>query len=316
MIVITALLAAGFALAIAGPRVLARIDFSAAPRIGMAAWLGAIAAVMGSAVLVLIALAWQGDPPGERAAKAVARSLAALEPLVITWTAGLIMPVVLIGMIVPTGQLARIAIGHRGRETALRRRHSELIEILGRADPAGARLVRLDHPIPLAYSVAGRGGYVVVTDGLARCLTDAQWRAVLAHENAHLRGFHHHILGACQILARAFGWVPLFTAAPAAMATLLELAADRTAANSTDPQSLYTALRTVAAHTAGAPAGRLGLIDADLATRLECLAAAPESRSAARCTAAAMLVATLSLAPLAAVVAVGSITGLVGLIAA
>ncbi|MGX1806803.1 M56 family metallopeptidase [Nocardia sp. NPDC055321] len=315
MIVITALLAAGIALAAGGPAVLSRVDFRAAPGVGIAAWIGAVGAVMCCGAMILIALAWPGDPPGEAFAGSVAQSLAAVEPLVVTWTAGLITPLVVIGVFVPTGQLARIALGHRGRAVAQRRRHEELIEILGRADPSGANLVRLEHPVPLAYSVAGRGGYVVVTDGLAHCLTDAQWHAVLAHERAHLRGRHHHILGACHVLARSFSWVPLFAALPAAVAALLELAADRSAAASTDPRALYTALHTVAAHASATPAARLGLIDAELSTRLECLAAAPESRSASRRTATTLLLATTLLVPAASVLAVGLSAGLVLLLA-
>lgn len=314
MIVITALLAAGIALGVVAPAVLSRIDFGSAPCVGMVAWLGAVIAVIGCGVMVLVVLAWPGDPPGEDFAGGVVQSLAAIEPVVVTWTAGLITPVVAFGMIVPAGQLAWIAMGHRGRGAARRRRHNELVEILGRADPAGGRLVHLEHPVPLAYSVAGRRGYVVVTDGLARCLTDAQWHAVLAHENAHLRGFHHHILGVCQVLARAFSWIPLFAAAPAAVTTLVEFAADRTAANSTDPQALYAALHAVAAHSATTPTTQLGLIDEALALRLECLSAAPESRSASRRTATAMAFATMLLAPIAAVAAIGLSAGLVCLI--
>ncbi|MFG1771026.1 M56 family metallopeptidase [Nocardia salmonicida] len=305
MILITALLAAGIALAVLVPAALARIDFTAAPAVGMAAWLGAVAATIGCGVLALVALAWPGDPPGNLSAGRLVASLAAVEPTVVTMTAGLIMPVAVIGMIVPTGQLARTVVGHRGRTAALRRRHRELVQIVGRVDAAGGKVVRLEHSVPLAYSVAGRGGFVVVTDGLERCLTDTQWRAVLAHEHAHLRGFHHHIVGACQVLAQAFSWIPLFAAAPAAMTTLVEFAADRAAATSTDPRALSAALHTVAAHGATAPTSPLRLVDESLAMRLKCLGAAPESRSAARRTATAMLFVTMLLAPVASVVVVG-----------
>ncbi|MBL1073859.1 M56 family metallopeptidase [Nocardia sp. 2] len=304
MILITALLAAGAALALIGPAVLRRADFGAAPAMGMAAWLGAIAATIGCAALALIALAWPGDPPGNLRAGAVVRSLAEVEPIVVTATASLLIPLAVVGAVVPIGQLTRIAIGHHGRGAASRRRHEELVGILGRADP-GTGVVRLDHPIPLAYSVAGRRGYVVVTDGLTHCLTDAQWHAVLAHERAHLRGFHHHILGGCQVLAGAFPWIPLFAKAPAAVATLVELAADRAAAAATDPQALHAALRTVATYGVSAPMSPLALIDESLAARLECLSAAPESSSASRRSATAALLATMLLAPVASVVVVG-----------
>lgn len=304
MILITALMAAGAALALIAPAVLSRIDFSSAPGVGIAAWLGGMAATMGCDVLVLIALAWPGDPPGNLLAGSMVRSLATIEPTVVTWVAGLITPAVVVGTIVPSSRLARIAIGHHERGAAMRRRHEELIRMLGRADPAGDKLVRLDHPIPLAYSVSGRGGYIVVTEGLSDCLSEAQWHAVLAHERAHLRGFHHHILGVCQVLAKAFRWIPLFVAAPAAVTTLVELAADRSAASSTDPLTLSSALRAVAAHGPSASAVPLGLVDESLTTRLACLSVPPESRSASRIAATTKFLATMLLAPLAAVVAV------------
>ncbi|MFD7847147.1 M56 family metallopeptidase [Nocardia sp. NPDC059764] len=310
MILIAALLVAAGAVAVATPAALSRIDFSAAPAIGMAAWLGAFAAALGYVALALIALAWPGYPPGETFVGSALTCLGALEPIVVTWTAGLVAPVTAIGFTAPTGQLARIALGHRERGAALRRKHNELVEVLGRADAARADLVWLEHPVPLAYSVAGRGGYVVVTDGLARCLTEAQWRAVLAHEHAHLRGFHHQILGVCQVFARAFPWIPLFAAAPAAMTTLIELAADRAAAAEAGPQALAAALRTVASHTTTA----LDLVDKSLELRLQCLSAPPESRAAGRRRALLLVVGTILLAPAASVVAIGSITAVAYLI--
>jgi hypothetical protein len=42
-----------------------------------------------------------------------------------------------------------------------------------------------------AYAVPGRGGRVVVSTGMLRTLSGPQRRALLAHEQAHLR-YHHH----------------------------------------------------------------------------------------------------------------------------
>ncbi|GAB3204186.1 M56 family metallopeptidase [Nocardia tengchongensis] len=302
MILIAALLVAAVAVAVGAPAALSRIDFAAAPSIGIAAWLGAFAATLGYVALALIALAWPGYPPGESFAGSALACLGAIEPIVVTWTAGFIAPVTAIGLTAPTGQLARIAIGHRGRGAALRRKHNELVEVLGRADAAHANLVWLEHPAPLAYSVAGRGGYVVVTDGLAHCLTDAQRQAVLAHEHAHLRARHHQILGVCQVFARAFPWIPVFAAAPAAMASLVELAADRAAG---DPRALAAALRIVAARTTSTTTA-LGLVDESLALRLECLCAPPRSRAAARRRATLGVLATMLLAPAASIIAIGA----------
>lgn len=190
-------------------------------------------------------VAWPGDPPGNSLVGAVAQSLAEIELTIVTWTADLILPAAIAGLILPVGLVARVAVVHVRKWSAHRRRHTALLALLSRVDPASTGLVWLDHPVPLAYSVSGHGGYVVVTDGPAGCLTEAQWRAVLAHEHAHLRARHHHILGVCQVLVGAFPWIPLFAAAPSALTTLVELAADRAAAIRTDPHSLGSALRTV-----------------------------------------------------------------------
>ncbi|WP_316574997.1 M56 family metallopeptidase [Nocardia canadensis] len=305
MILLIALVAAATMLALVAPAVLLRIDFGAAPVVGIVAWVGAMSATIGLGMLALAALAWPGDPPGNSRAGALARSLAEVEPMIITWTAELIMPAAICGLIVPAGLVARVAVVHRRHASARRRRHAELIGVLGRADPGGAGVVWLEHPVPMAYSVAGHGGYVVVTDGLARCLTRAQWRAVLAHEHAHLRGRHHHILGVCQVLAGAYPRIPLFAAAPSALTTLVELAADRAAATRTDPQSLGSALRAVAVHGAPMSMSAVDPTHDSLAMRLACLGAAPKFRSASRRRAAWALAGTMLLVPVTAVLAVG-----------
>ncbi|WP_280222647.1 M56 family metallopeptidase [Nocardia neocaledoniensis] len=305
MILLIALLAAATVLGLGTPALLRRIDFGGAPVVGIVAWMGAVSAMIAVGVLAVVALAWPGDPPGNSSAGAVARSLAEIEPTIVTWTADLILPVATAGVIVPLGLVTRVAVIHLRQWSAHRRRHTELLALLGRVDPGSAGLVWLDHPVPLAYSVSGQGGYVVVTDGLARCLTEAQWRAVLAHEHAHLRAHHHRILGVCQVLARAFPQIPLFAAAPSALTTLVELAADRAAAIRTDPHALGSALRTVAGHGAPMTISTLEQTPDSLAVRLACLGAAPELRSASRRRAAGALAATILLVPVTAVLAVG-----------
>ncbi|XGU21755.1 M48 family metalloprotease [Rhodococcus sp. 3Y1] len=66
----------------------------------------------------------------------------------------------------------------------------------------------------MAYSVAGKPGFVVATQGLSSALSGGERDAVLAHERAHLSGGHHRIVGACEVLAAVLPRVPLFAAAP------------------------------------------------------------------------------------------------------
>ncbi len=100
--------------------------------------------------------------------------------------------------------------------------------------------------MPMAYSVAGRPGFVVATRGLSDCLTESERDAVIAHERAHLRGHHHRIINVCEVLAKTLPMIPLCVAAPAAVRRLVELAADERAAYITSPDAVRSALRVVA----------------------------------------------------------------------
>ena len=131
-----------------------------------------------------------------------------------------------------------------------------------RSSPAQIRhrmtVLWLDHPMPMAYSVAGRPGFVVATKGLSDCLTASEREAVIAHERAHLRGHHHRIINVCEVFAKALPVIPLFKAAPAAVRRLVELAADDRAAQATSPDAVRSALRVVATSPLPQPVWTLG----------------------------------------------------------
>lgn len=66
------------------------------------------------------------------------------------------------------------------------------------ADLRGVEIVETDRP--LAFSVPGRNGGVVMSRSLLEALDRSERHALLAHENAHLRHHHHlyvHFAGAC-----------------------------------------------------------------------------------------------------------------------
>ncbi|WP_206690432.1 M48 family metalloprotease [Quadrisphaera sp. INWT6] len=102
--------------------------------------------------------------------------------------------------------VARLVVSFVGvlrRSAARRERHRELVDLLddverrtdlGAASAAGEGLRVLDAPLPLAYGLPGRSPRVVVSDGALRLLDDAQLRAVLAHEQAHLDARHDVVL--------------------------------------------------------------------------------------------------------------------------
>jgi hypothetical protein len=83
---------------------------------------------------------------------------------------------------------------------------------------------------PAAYCVVGRPHAIVVTSAAVETLDESQLAAVLAHEDAHLSGHHHHLLMVLRALASALPLLPLFTRGAAEVAGLLEMCADDSAA--------------------------------------------------------------------------------------
>ncbi|WP_396900164.1 M56 family metallopeptidase [Mycolicibacterium sp.] len=65
--------------------------------------------------------------------------------------------------------------------------------------PDGLLVVGDDHA--QAFAVPGRGGTVVVTDGLRKALTAAEFEAVVRHERAHLRHRHHFYVQMAELAA-------------------------------------------------------------------------------------------------------------------
>lgn len=158
---------------------------------------------------------------------------------------------------------------------ALRRRHREQLDLLAQADarvPGTTRV--LEHDLPVAYCVPGRGvERVVVSRGTLDRLTPPQVDAVLAHERAHLRARHDLVLEAFSVLHHAFPrWVSS-AAALAEVRLLVEVLADRAAARRGSCAALGHALLTLAEGRAGGPAYTLGAagIESDLLVRVRLL---------------------------------------------
>ncbi|WP_345714056.1 M56 family metallopeptidase, partial [Kineococcus glutinatus] len=109
--------------------------------------------------------------------------------------------------------LALVAVTRRSRHR--RARHLLLVDLLDRAEQRAAldgqlhgevdagTLRVLDGALPFAYCLPGRSPRVVVSDGALRVLDPAQVRAVLAHEQAHLRARHDLVLESFAAVSRA-----------------------------------------------------------------------------------------------------------------
>lgn len=249
------------------PRVLRRADLryrDPAPLIG--AWLLSMAGVLlsGATGVVLLLLPDHGTV-GSLAA-ALHSCWTALQhgtsPRLEEW-GGVLSAALLLGGAV---RLLIVAAGEVVRVRRARRRHLEIVRVAGR--PEGARPVTLwlAHDRPLAFSLAGRPGVVVATEGLTRHLTADGAAAVLAHERAHLRGRHHLLVSLAEILRQTVPFAPLFRQAPAVIRGLVELAADEAAARRHGSAAVHAALLGVSGHSV--PDGALGMGHDVVALRL------------------------------------------------
>ncbi|OQO90307.1 hypothetical protein B1813_17965 [Saccharomonospora piscinae] len=144
-------------------------------------------------------------------------------------------------LLAATVRTIAVGLGRTRRHRRCGRDHVTLLRSLGRAE---GRVLWLESPDPVAYSVGGRAGTVVATRGVAR-LNPHERDAVLAHEQAHLRGRHHLLVLAADIAATALPFVPLFRQAPSAVRVLVELAADAAAARRHGPEPVRAALLAV-----------------------------------------------------------------------
>ena len=129
------------------------------------------------------------------------------------------------------------------RQFALQRRDRAQASALVRAIRAApGQLVVLPQDDVDIFAVGGRGGMIVATRGLLRCLSPEHRRAVLLHEHAHLRYHHHRHLCA---LALAASVNPLMWRIPAAGALAVERWADESSAASTSRTTTAEALSVV-----------------------------------------------------------------------
>jgi len=135
-----------------------------------------------------------------------------------------------------------------------RQRHVRGLRIVAKPAPTLGAVV-LDHPAAVAYCIPGRFRQTVLTRGALDVLADDQLGAVLAHEQAHLRGRHDLALASIQALTCAFPRVPVLTAAAREIPVLLEMCADDAAARRHGPAAVVGALRVLSSR--GSPEGTL-----------------------------------------------------------
>lgn len=144
-----------------------------------------------------------------------------------------------------------------------RRRHRQLLSLLGRRDPKdpGSRI--LDSPLPVAYCLPGAWGSVTVfSAGLMRLLDRDELRAVTEHERAHLGQRHDLVLVAFRAWHASLPWFPVAYRAEREVGMLIEMLADDRAREMVDDSALARAIALVG--NAGEQSG-LALTGADIA---------------------------------------------------
>jgi Zn-dependent protease with chaperone function len=224
----TLLLAYAALMTWASPPLLARLTRrGVSPRLGVAAWLSAITGALlawAAAVTILVAAGVRGLSNSSAmmfCLKLVGLPAAAPSPLSM---AGLIVAG-LVASAVVTVKVTRAVLRLRLRS----REHARAARVVG--VPTGRPdvfMVTADRPA--AYCVVGRPHAIVVTSAAVETLDETQLAAVLAHEDAHLSGNHHHLLMVLRALAASLPLLPLFTRGAVQVADLLEMCADDSAA--------------------------------------------------------------------------------------
>lgn len=136
-----------------------------------------------------------------------------------------------------------------------------------RLRPADGRLVLLDDPAPLAYSVLGFPGRIVVSTAMLAALSADERRVLLAHEASHLRNRHQLYAGLARLAAAAN---PLLRPVAGAVTRAVERAADEDAAATVGDRQLAARALARAALARAAHAGP----GAPAATPVAALAAA------------------------------------------
>jgi Zn-dependent protease with chaperone function len=163
--------------------------------------------------------------------------------------------------------------------------------------PHANSLVVVDTDHADAFTTPQRRGRIIVTTGLLRALDPAERRVVLAHETSHLDHRHPWWLLAAELAAAVN---PLLGPTARTVAQAVERWADEDAASAMADRTL--AARTLARtallmhqRTRGLSDSALGVLNADVPTRVQALLAPPPRRRPTVAAALAALALTCTL---------------------
>ncbi|MDA8368724.1 MAG: M56 family metallopeptidase [Nocardiopsaceae bacterium] len=240
-------LATALLLTVAGPTLLRRLGrvSGLAPGGLLAVWTLATVAWLLTWVALVVTLVAQTMGPG---LKGVITACVTLLQALHRNGAESAVALTVLGAAVAAVRLAWVGLRRARGSRRWRRDHHRGLTARGRVGAVGGRRVWLvENDRPDVYCVPGRGAGIVVTRGAAEALSAAEMRAVLAHEQAHLRGRHHLLVAWVDLLDSAFPRVPLLRAAAREVPVLVEWAADDQAARSAGVRPLVHAIGAMVA---------------------------------------------------------------------
>lgn len=266
-----ALLVLGVLLAEPVSRALARAGWPDRDPVGallvwQAVGLGGGLALIGSGMLYGL------DPIGRTLPAALPVAVGAVATGRLPATLGVVHLLALLAAAAVAARLIGVLAAVTVRTVRMRRRHRDLLDLLGTPWPAvpGARV--LDHPVPVAYCLPGLRSRLVLSAGVLDALEPSAVRAVLAHEQAHLRERHDLVVLPFVAWGATAPFVRGMVCAQLAVAALIEMRADDVASCSTTPRHLTGALRTMGGT---APPAALSSFTAALEHRMDRILAPP-----------------------------------------
>lgn len=127
-----------------------------------------------------------------------------------------------------------------------RRRHRQLVELLGSPDPVRPRTQLLDNAVPIAYCLPGARSVTVFSAGLIELLDADELSAVIAHEHAHVAQRHDLLLIAFRAWHMSLPWFPIAYRAEREVGGLVEMLADDRARLTAPDATLASAIALVA----------------------------------------------------------------------
>jgi Zn-dependent protease with chaperone function len=181
------------------------------------------------------------------------------------------------------------------RTVRARARHRRVLDLvsIGSDEAAGALL--LDHPDATAYCLPGIRPRIVISAGALQLLRSSELAAVIEHERGHACEHHGLVMLPLTSLTEPLRWIPYARRAPAAVALLLEMAADDYAARLHDRRDLARALVRMGTAMAAAPGCAFAAAGISVPARVQRLldedTASRSAATAAVCVASVLLVA-------------------------